>query len=342
MEQQIARLAPGQQLPPVRTLMKEMEIGRIRMDSLLDEFESKGYIERRASKGIFRSQSVPKSLLVPYIDIISCGLPVDYDGGKSFFSELIAIFTSEAARQTRGVRFHKVRMGEPIADYESIIRMADIKACVLIGMHSPDITELFDKMNISWVSLFPNNNYNLQKSILPSSEVVKLQLEHLFSLGHTNIAYLHSVNERAPSQALVARREDYYRIMAENGCRVNPDWVRFTSFEDEYIDEVCSRIFSTSPMPTAIIVPDPVLSGLYRFLEKKGLRAGRDVSVVATDDLSIARSLYPTVTSVHVSLKLVVSKTLETINAVVNSEEVPDIYRLPVELIVRESTVSIK
>lgn len=341
LEKQLVALRPGDQLPPVRELMRESGIGRIRIDRILSEFESQGWIKRYPGKGVFRAEATDGPVIVPYVDLIACGLNVSFRAETSFFSELVALFSTEAARTHQGIRLHEVPIGEPTLSYEMLFRRPDVKACVLIGLHSPYLTEIFDKHEVAWVSLFPNSSYNLRRAIVPSDDVVKLQLEHLWSLGHERIAYLHGVNEQTPSRSLALRRESYYRLMAERGLKVYPDWVCYTSYKDVDIERACQRVFSTEVKPTAIIVPDPILPSVYRFIERSGLRVGKDISIVANDDLAIVRNISPAATTVHMPMELVIKRTLESLRDVISGREVPDVYQLPAKLIVRESTVPV-
>jgi LacI family transcriptional regulator len=248
----------------------------------------------------------------------------------------------ETARTHQGVRLHEIPVGEPTSSYEMLFRRPDVKACVLVGLHSPYLTEIFDRHEVAWVSLFPNSSYNLRRAIVPSDDVAKLQLEHLWSLGHQRIAYLHGVSEQSPSRSLASRREAFYRLMAEQGYKVQPEWVCYTSYKDVDIEHACERVFSTEIKPTAIIVPDPILPSVYRFLERRGLKIGKDISIVANDDLSVVRNISPAATTVHMSMELVIKRTLETLRDVITGKPVPDVYQLPAKLIVRESTSPVK
>ena len=278
---------------------------------------------------------------MPYIDLVACGLNVSFRRESSFFGELIAMFSAEVARVHQGVRLHEIPVGEPTSSYEMLFRRRDVKACVLIGLHSPYITEIFDRNEVAWVSLFPNSSYNMRRAIVPCEDAVRLQLEHLWSLGHERIAYLHCTDDHSYSRSLSMRRESFYKLMAERGYRVFSDWVSYTSYRDIDIECACDKIFSTEIKPTAMIVPDLTLSCVYRFLERHGLRIGKDVSVVANDDLAITRNVFPAATTVHMPLELVIKRTLETLQDALSGRQVPDIYQLPAKLIVRESTVSI-
>jgi DNA-binding LacI/PurR family transcriptional regulator len=307
----------------------------------LDEFERQGRIKRCPGKGIIKFAGTDISDVVPYIDIIACGLPENVFSHGSSFSELVGHFTSIAAKAHQGIRLHEIGPEEPKTSYDKIVERSDVKACVLLGLRSSGVTELLDEHGVAWVSLFPNTFCGFKRAILPSEEIIALQLEHLFSLGHKRIAYLHSINEKAPSRALMFRREGYYRMMAEKGFRVDPKWVNYTSYNDNDIIKSCERVFSSEEIPTAIVLPDPILPSVYRFLERKNLKVGKDISIIANDDMAVTRSLSPAVTSVHLSVDSLIEKTLELLKKVLVGEDVPDVYHMPVELIVRESTSSI-
>ena len=82
------------------------------------------------------------------------------------------------------------------------------------------------------------------------------KMNYLFKLGYRRIGYLHYGGTDLyyyPIHAL--RLTDYYRLMAENGLKVEPGWVFHCSEHYENLPEGMDRILHSDPPPEALITP---------------------------------------------------------------------------------------
>jgi len=52
---------------------------------------------------------------------------------------------------------------------------------------------------------------------------------------------------------------DYYRLMAENGLRVNPDWVFYCSEIYDNLEIGLDRMMESNPKPEVLIIPGAAL-----------------------------------------------------------------------------------
>ena len=92
----------------------------------------------------------------------------------------------------------------------------------------------------------------------------------------------------------VHRLMDYYRIMAENGLRVGPDWVFHCPDPFENLESGLERIMASSPKPEVLIVPGIFLSRLYAFCRRHRIRIGKDLAVFSQDEIDEELSPEPT------------------------------------------------
>jgi DNA-binding LacI/PurR family transcriptional regulator len=149
---------------------------------------------------------------------------------------------------------------------------------------------------------------------------------------------IHGAKEPNASWITLRRREDFYRLMAQNGLRVYPHWTPFTQWDDESVYHAWKKLFSKEPYPTAVMIPDPCLAASYRFLESRGLRIGTDISLIGMDDLPVTTALRPQVTSTVNHMDVAAQTAMENLNRLLDGESIPDVQHLPCELRVREST----
>lgn len=314
-------------------------MGRTRLEGILQEFAECGLLERRPRKGIFRTGTFRDAKIAPFIDLVACCELDDGSGSRSlFFGQLIEEFMAQVGKTSRGVRLHRFTRDTPLRDYRELLFRSDIRACVLLRLGSVDIPGLFDEANVAWVSLFPRTTDCLRQTILSSPEMMTLQLNHLFELGHRRIGYLDSSGPYNAPWIYCALRKTFYRMMAESGICVNPRWVGYTEGWDREAHRVLKNAFSEPPYPTALIGNDAQLPAIYQFCEERELVIGKDISVIGTNDLPIAAAMQPPATTVRNCRKQATQIALQTLEQVQIGQSIPDRQFVPVELVVREST----
>jgi len=331
-------LRPGEPLPPVRQLIESCGTSRARLEGLLAELSAEGLIERRPRQGIFKAAGAAGGSLVSMVDLVACGRTGDVRTEGTFSAELLEAVTTQASRRGMGVRLHQFWVGDRLADYEALAVRSDVRACLLLGLHIPELATLLNDQHIAWVSIFPQTQFALSRTVLDSPRIPEIHLRHLWGLGHRRIASLDRLNEQAPSRAHRIRREAFYRLMAERGLRVAPHWVANGWFDEAACLAALEGIFSEPPHPTAIVAYDPHLSTIYRFLERRGLKIAEDVSVIGTDDLAITATLHPPATTVRNSRRIAAEIAMDMLDRILAGQEVNENREVPVELVVRQST----
>lgn len=113
---------------------------------------------------------------------------------------------------------------------------------------------------------------------------------HLLEHGHRRIAFI-----TGPADMVVSldRLEGYRRALAEAGAPFDPDLVVHTDFSAEQGYRAAARLLAEAA-PTAFLAADDNLAvGACRAAEERGLRVGRDVSVVGVNDTPVARLARP-------------------------------------------------
>lgn len=135
-------------------------------------------------------------------------------------------------------------------------------------------------------------------------------MEKLHALGHRKIGFVN----REPTHADFAERLAAYRE-ARQQLGLGTD-ARFEAVQDlvgderrvrraetkpPVLDELLEPLFCGPDAPTAVLAAnDWQAIGVYRYFEKRGWRAGREVSVIGFDnDIRICESLSPSLTSLQ-------------------------------------------
>jgi LacI family transcriptional regulator, galactose operon repressor len=174
-----------------------------------------------------------------------------------------------------------------------------------------------------------------------------LALEHLYGLGHREIAFLRGPKTLASSgqrwkglrnfaQSLELRLDP--KRIAELPESLDPN----SSFEAGA--QLTTELLRGGKSFSALVAYDDITAlGALRALKKKGLRVPEDCSVVGFDDVAQASLSAPALTTVRQPMEAMgsmsVGMMLDAIKAVDQKKSIPVLRRrIPAELVVREST----
>ncbi|MET7463169.1 LacI family DNA-binding transcriptional regulator [Nonomuraea sp. NPDC005501] len=164
---------------------------------------------------------------------------------------------------------------------------------------------------------------------------------HLVELGHRRIGVISGPADMLCSQA----RIDGYRAALETaGMPVAPELIRRGTFLVDSGHDNGHALLSLDDPPTAIFAGSDLQAfGVFEAARQRGLRVPEDLSVVGFDDLPLARSAWPPLTTVRQPLQEMAALAARTVLAM-GRGEVPESRRveLATELVVRESTAPLR
>ncbi|HLU71988.1 MAG TPA: LacI family DNA-binding transcriptional regulator [Nonomuraea sp.] len=160
---------------------------------------------------------------------------------------------------------------------------------------------------------------------------------HLLELGHRRIGMISGPNDMLCSQA----RIDGYRAALETaGVPAAPELIRRGTFMVDSGHDHGHALLSLDEPPTAIFAgSDMQAFGVLEAARQRGLRVPEDLSVVGFDDIPLAKSAWPPLTTVRQPLQEMAALATRTVLAMRRGES-PEARRveLATELVVREST----
>ncbi|MGB7437958.1 MAG: LacI family DNA-binding transcriptional regulator [Candidatus Acidiferrum sp.] len=192
----------------------------------------------------------------------------------------------------------------------------------------------FDIKNVSTVSVDNENG-------------AALALEHLYNLGHREIAFLRGPKTLSSS----GQRWKGVRNFAQSvGLRLDPKRIaELPESQDpnssfEAAGRLTTELLDRGKTFTALMAFDDMTAlGALRALKKHGLRVPEDRSVIGFDDVAQAGLSMPSLTTVRQPMEnmgaMSVALVLDAIKAVNQKQDIPIARRkIPAELMVREST----
>ncbi len=173
-------------------------------------------------------------------------------------------------------------------------------------------------------------------------------VSYLVENGHRRIGF---VGGRADNIHTIKRLLGYQRALYENGILFDPklvhygDWSREAGYESAkaLLPENVTAFFGIS---------DLMAGGIYDFLEEKGLKVGKDISVCGFDNESISAFFRPALTTTslplakigEISAKLLLDK-LENINNEEDDDKGrednnPKVISVPCSMVIRNSVLN--
>ncbi len=160
-------------------------------------------------------------------------------------------------------------------------------------------------------------------------------MEHLVSLGHRRIAHLRA---DFAHETFHARRSAYLAAMADAGLPVDPQGHVISRFDIESSSRAAGQLLDIERRPTAILCDDDLLAaGAYKAAVERGLKVGRDVSIVGFDDIELARMLEPALTTVEIPAARIGATAVAMAIDLIEGGE-PRTESIDLRLIVRESS----
>ncbi len=278
-------------LPPLRTMIRESGTSRTAITRILEEYEERGLIQRRARIGTVKNDLAGMRI----IDLVACHDEGYSKAGTGFLYDCILGLIKTATEEKYMTRLHSVAQDNSIEKYLTIARQRDSAGFVLLEPNMCEIISTFRKTGKPVVALFSQGRFLNVDQVVNAVSIIRMQMEHLIGLGHSKILYLREEFPFYQGITMMSRRLEYYNIMARNGFPIPAHWR--TEYLPGELRSALECAFAREPRPTALIVYDLDVAQTYDFLKEKGYRIGSDVSVMATDGASMLNHLEPSVTT---------------------------------------------
>ena len=272
-------LPDGARLPGVRDMMKKTGAGQLAVCQVLHDLQKEGLIRIDPYRGISRIVPAERSDEIRLLHWHRS----DMDS-RSFVGKVFGKLRECAEAAGRKFTIENAGVRPPGRLAEELVG-SGISRVIVFGAAQPDFArELKNRMRVC-LELLPRHNEQVVPAMRDAPDMAVRQLDYLFKRGYRRIGYLHYGGDDMylyPIQ--VHRLLDYYRLMAENGLRVDPDWVFHCSDRSETLEGGMDRMMSSNPPPEALIAPGTALERLYPWCRKHHLRPGRDLAVFSGDD----------------------------------------------------------
>lgn len=165
-----------------------------------------------------------------------------------------------------------------------------------------------------------------------------LVTKHLIAQGHQRIATI-----TGPLQAVDAqeRLRGYRKALEEAGLPINPDLEIPGNFTQVSGYDAAKVLLKKDPRPTAIFAANDMAAiGAMSMLQQAGVRIPEEMAIAGFDDVSSARYVTPSLTTVRVPIYELGRLGIKQVLDLLHTRNTPETLRtqLPVELVVRASS----
>jgi LacI family transcriptional regulator len=164
--------------------------------------------------------------------------------------------------------------------------------------------------------------------------------DHLVQLGHREIALL---NGPRGLTFTIDREAGYRAALARHRLPLQPALIANGPFTDELGFRYAQAMLERQPRPTAFLAGSMMTGlGVFRAIRTAGLVLGKDVSMIAHDDVFPylnADTMVPSVSTTRSSIRAAGTRVGELLSQLLAGKPAADIHELwPVEMVLRQST----
>lgn len=254
----------------------------------------------------------------------------------------IANFQHGATDACRVHGFHIVIEPVDIRDPDSLTIIADfLQRLPMDGViltppwsDNADLIALLNRINKPYVLVAPSKDD-------PDSLIVKMDNTHatyelttyLINMGHKDIGFIkgHPTHGETP-----LRYEGFIQAMTAAGLTVRDDWIKQGDFSFDSGVACAEEILSGDELPSAIFASnDDMAAGVISVAGRRDLAVPGDISVAGFDDIPLATTLYPQLTTIA---QPIYEMGVQAAKSLIMKSD-PQIITLDYRVVVRGSTI---
>lgn len=143
--------------------------------------------------------------------------------------------------------------------------------------------------------------YRLDSILIDNEKGGRMAASYLIGLGHRRIACITGPSATTPSAARVV---GFLKVLKDAGIEMPEEYIAHGDFRTISGEETMTRFLSLSPRPTAVFACNDLMAiGALRSLQMAGINAPTDISVIGFDNIQMAASTAPGLTTIAQPIK---------------------------------------
>lgn len=293
--------------------------------------ESLGYRPNRIAAGLRTNRTMTVGVMIP--DITNVIFPPILRGIESVLEPLgyASIIVNTDSERDREIRLLDVLRDRGV---DGIIHAAVLRSDPSIAKAAQDglpVVTLNRRVEASGIPYVINDE---------DAGICQV-LRHLRALGHTRIAHIAGPQDLSTGQMRLAA---FRRAAEDLDTEVDEDLIAVaTRFDEQEGSRCLAELLASGKAFTAVLCANDRLAlGAIEALRERGIDCPREVSVTGFNDMPFLDLIRPKLTTVRIQQHGAGRAAAEILLRLLNGETIDDIdieTILPVELVIRESTV---
>lgn len=277
---------PGKRLPGIRRLSEVAGAKRVVIERELQALAGSGRIRIEPRRGIFKTEQKDPAavwLLHEGENLLRATGGFDFE----LFDELQKLAAQSGHRLACAQS-----TAEQLLQWPEFFRRHHIDSVFLHGFSHEWFRQIVANLCPHVVELLPRHTPAQGFAIADSPDMSAIQLDYLFRLNYRAVGYIH--NAEQPREYTIVQHERlnaFYRIMAEHGLRVQPEWVFSGYCTQDIFAARLNKMLNTGV--EAVIVAGTFLRKLYQILRANNCEPGRDLGVFCCDDIAASSDPRP-------------------------------------------------
>ena len=178
---------------------------------------------------------------------------------------------------------------------------------------------------------------NIPSIIVENKNGMRQLVDHFIeNHGYSKIAFIRGPENHPEAQL---RFEAYRESLAAHNISYNPNIVKLGTFVEISAIEITRHLITKQKgeFDAIIAANDDMLLGVLKVLQEAGFRIPEDIGIAGFDDIEDTRFTFPQLTSVKQPFYKQGSISTKFILDIIKGKEVPDIFSLPSEIVIRQS-----
>ncbi len=253
-----------------------------------------------------------------------------------FFGEIVSGIEYEARMQGYEVMITCVKSD---AHARELIHKRMLDGVMFLGMHDEEFWNSLKNISapIVLIDSYCHEKYGFCNVGTEDEQGAYLAVKHLLTLNHRNIALV-TGNSRE-SEVNNQRHQGFLRAIREGGADESlcPVIEEDLNFKGGIM--AGHKLLNYNHVTAVFAVADIMALGVIKLMHQMGKSIPKDLSIIGFDDLSVLNYSFPGLTTIRQDIYRKGTEVAKLLINRINGKEAEAEVRLPVELILRETTI---
>jgi DNA-binding LacI/PurR family transcriptional regulator len=303
---------------------------------VLDYVRETGYIADNSARILKSKKSWTIGVIYSDISLVGFEHP--------FFSKILQSFKSTVEKEGYDIVLIVSKLGKNEMTYLEWCKNKKVDGILIVmgNINNPNIIEVVssDYPCVSTDIIMPN----LRSIISDDYQGIKIAIDHAVELGHHKISILSGPTS---SRSFVTRIEAYRSVMKNKGLAFSDEDICISNgFDDKSaFHTVQDWLKNKKEMPEYLLVTSDVMAfGVIRGIQNMGYQVPEDINVIGFDDIDFSRHFTPNLSTISQdTTKIGEEAAKELLDAIEkNKKGAPEVIRVPVKLVKRDTTTKSK